>query len=87
MGSVKVMAKKEKDEDKGRFEWPFGTRNYLFFGIGLLVIIGGYIALASGSITLAPVLLVLGYCVLIPVSILMRDKKKRKIHEETKVES
>jgi hypothetical protein len=81
------MAKKEKDEDKGRFEWPFGTKNYLFFGLGLVVIIVGYIALAAGSITLAPVLLVLGYCVLIPVSILVRDKKKRRAPEEARSES
>lgn len=82
-----MMAKKEKDEDKGRFEWPFGTINYLFFGFGLVVIIGGYIALSAGSITLAPILLVLGYCVLIPISIMIRDRKKRKASEEAGSES
>ncbi len=33
-------------------------------GLGAIVI--GYIALASGSMTLAPALLVAGYCLLIP---------------------
>jgi hypothetical protein len=73
------MAKKVKRESKEpreKFEWPFGPRNYLIFGIGLLVIIVGYISLAAGSITLAPILLVLGYCVLIPISIIINGKSK-----------
>jgi len=70
------MAKKTKKENKERFEWPFGPRNYLFFGIGLLIIIVGYISLAAGSITLAPILLVLGYCVFIPISIIINGKRK-----------
>jgi len=35
-------------------------------------IVVGFITLASGSITLAPILLVLGYCVLIPVGLLVK---------------
>ena len=81
------MAKKEKKEDKARFEWPFGRRNYLIFGIGLAVIIIGYIALASGSITLAPLLLVIGYCVLIPISIMIKDKKKAPPAENVEMKS
>ncbi len=41
----------------------------------VLVIIAGFILLSRGSITLAPLLLVLGYCVLVPVSIIYRPKK------------
>jgi uncharacterized membrane protein HdeD (DUF308 family) len=37
---------------------------------GLLAIVFGYIFLAQGSESLAPVLLVLGYCVLVPVSLI-----------------
>jgi len=81
------MAKKEKKEDKARFGWPFGRRNYLIFGIGLAVIIIGYIALASGSITLAPLLLVIGYCVLIPISIMIKDKKKAPPAENVEMKS
>ena len=36
---------------------------------GLLAIVAGYIFLARGSESLAPVLLVLGYCVLVPVAL------------------
>ncbi|MEP0828437.1 MAG: hypothetical protein AB1690_11850 [Candidatus Zixiibacteriota bacterium] len=76
------MAKKVKKVEKERFEWPFGPKNYIIFGAGLLVIIFGYISLASGSITLAPILLILGYCVLIPVSIII-DGRKREVPAES----
>jgi hypothetical protein len=81
------MAKKAKKKEKERFEWPFGPRNYLIFGIGILVIIVGYISLAAGSITLAPILLVLGYCVLIPVSIIINGRKKMPPAENAEVKS
>jgi len=70
------MVKKAKKDEKERFEWPFGPKNYILFAIGILVIVVGYISLAAGSITLAPILLALGYCVLIPVSIIIGGKKK-----------
>ena len=45
------------------FKWK------LFIG-GVVAIIAGYIMLAMADTTLAPLLLVLGYCVLIPLSFL-----------------
>ena len=59
--------------------WPFNKKNYLLFGIGILVIILGYIIMAIGevnsfkSVKLAPVLLVIGYLVIIPLSIFYKD--------------
>ena len=44
-------------------------RSFNFLGLflaGLAAVILGYIALAAGSMTLAPALLVAGYCLLIP---------------------
>ncbi len=55
---------------------PFTKKNYYIFLAALIVIVIGYIALAQGSITLAPILLVLGYCVVIPVAILYRDRDR-----------
>jgi hypothetical protein len=40
------------------------------FAIGLGAIVLGYVLLAVNNITIAPVLLVLGYCVLVPLSFL-----------------
>ena len=54
---------------------PFTKKNYMIFVAGLAAIIIGYIALAQGSITLAPILLVVGYCVIVPIAILYREKE------------
>lgn len=81
------MAKKEKNRTDDGYEWPFGMRNYIIFGIGLLVIIVGYISLSAGSITLAPILLVLGYCVLIPISIIIKGKSEVAPAEDVTAES
>jgi hypothetical protein len=47
----------------------FRPRNFLLLG-GALVSVGwGYVLLAGGDTTVAPVLLVLGYCVLFPLGL------------------
>ncbi len=50
----------------------FKRKNYILLGAGLLTIIAGFISLNAGSITLAPILLVAGYCVLIPLALLLK---------------
>ncbi|MDP3909692.1 MAG: hypothetical protein Q8Q14_04820 [Gemmatimonadales bacterium] len=47
----------------------FGPRNYILLGAALVSLAAGYWLLSRGSTTLAPVLLVLGYCVLFPVGL------------------
>lgn len=53
----------------------FSRNNYLILGLGLLFIVVGFIFLGVGDITVSPILLVLGYCVIIPVGILYPKKK------------
>lgn len=59
---------------------PFTRKNWTLAAAGLASILIGYVCLrippAEGflSLTLAPVLLVAGYCVLIPLAILSRDQ-------------
>ena len=74
--------------EKPDFSWPFGKKNYLIFGAGLVSIILGYWALGNTAVdpdpndgswgqtflTLAPALLVLGYCVLIPISLIINGR-------------
>ncbi len=43
---------------------------HVFMVAGLVAIVAGYVFLGYGSISLAPVLLVLGYCVLVPMALL-----------------
>ncbi len=52
------------------FRW--GVLNSALLGLGVAVLVVGYVSLAKGSLTLAPVLLVTGYCVMIPASLLVR---------------
>lgn len=47
----------------------FTTLNWALLGVAGVVIVVGYLSLAAGSTALAPVLLVLGYCVLVPLGI------------------
>lgn len=48
----------------------FTLKNLWFALGGLATIVTGYALLAAGSISLAPVLLVLGYVVLLPLAII-----------------
>jgi xanthine/uracil permease len=53
----------------------FGRRNYIILAIGVFLIVVGFLLLASGDITISPVLLVIGYCVVIPLGILIPKDK------------
>jgi uncharacterized membrane protein HdeD (DUF308 family) len=60
---------------------PFTSLNYQIFAAGLVLIILGYVALAQPpvdsfmSLTVAPILLILGYCVVIPFAIMYQKKE------------
>lgn len=57
---------------------PLGRENYFILGAGILVIVAGYLAMLEGSVegflplVLSPILLVSGYCVVIPIGIMYR---------------
>ena len=44
--------------------------NYALMGAGLVALAAGFVLLAGGSVTAAPLLLALGYVVLIPIGII-----------------
>ena len=60
--------------------WNFTGKNYWMFLTGLIFIIVGYILMINGevysfqSLTLAPILLFLGYIVIIPAALIFQDK-------------
>jgi hypothetical protein len=76
MGSPKntTKPKRKKATRQKTDTFAFTRKNYLTLLAGLVVISLGFITLRMGSITLAPLLLVLGYCVIIPIGILLRPK-------------
>jgi hypothetical protein len=61
---------------------PYTGRNWRLFWIGLGAIVLGYITLGMPPVngfmtmTVAPLLLVAGYCVIIPLALLAGEKKK-----------
>ena len=61
-----------------KFSWPYKRKNYLLFGFGVFVIIVGYLIMYLGdvnsfqSLVVSPLLLLLGYLIIIPVALLFR---------------
>ena len=77
----KLFHNKDSESTTALFEsWFFSTVNYYLFGIGLALIILGYIVMASGevnsfqSLTVAPIILFIGYIIFIPAALIYRDK-------------
>jgi len=88
------MAQRLKSEHRKKMKavaeaLPFVAANYWILGAGVALIVLGYIALAQDpwdgfmALVVAPILLVLGYCVVIPVGILFRSKQERGATEIT----
>jgi len=59
----------EATSEAGGRRTLLGARNLAVLGIALGCLVAGYLLLQGGSTSLAAVLLVLGYCVLLPVAI------------------
>ncbi|NQW29752.1 MAG: DUF3098 domain-containing protein [Ignavibacteria bacterium] len=79
------MAKQIKSNQKSKVAWvhPWTRRQYVIIGVGLAVIIAGFLLLSTGistswdnplAVSVAPVVLVIGYCVIIPIALLVRKK-------------
>ena len=82
---AKVTAKapaKAAEPKAPKFQVPFTRKNYIAFGVGLALLVLGYLFLAQPpadgflSRTLSPILLVLSYCVVFPYAIMARQKPK-----------
>ncbi len=62
--------------------------NYQIIIAGVVIIVIGYFALSAQpwdnpmALTVAPILLVLGYCVVIPIGIIFRRKKTEDVGTE-----
>jgi hypothetical protein len=69
----------DKNKQQINLKWPYKTKNYVLFGAGVFVIIVGYLTMYLGevdsfqSLVLSPLLLLIGYLVLIPYALLHRN--------------
>ena len=73
-GTTRPRSLRKPTEPDLGFSW--GLVNTVLLGLGFAALVGGYITLSRGSITLAPLLLVGGYCVLIPASLLVQGRNQ-----------
>lgn len=61
----------------------FSSSNYRLLGISLILLIIGFVLLGQGPVSnhlswsVAPIILVVVYCILIPVAILKKDDSKQ----------
>ncbi|GIT10295.1 MAG: DUF3098 domain-containing protein [Candidatus Neomarinimicrobiota bacterium] len=68
-----------QNKEKVNFQWPYKRKNYVLFAIGVFVIIVGYLIMYLGkvdsfqSLTLSPILLLIGYLIIIPYALLYRN--------------
>ena len=71
-----IMEKKNKKTLQ--FSWPYKRKNYVLFGVGVFVIIVGYLIMYSGevdslqSLVISPLFLLAGYLVIIPMALLSK---------------
>ncbi|MEZ4650540.1 MAG: hypothetical protein R3E97_17490 [Candidatus Eisenbacteria bacterium] len=62
-------------EERAYQSLDFARKNWILFGVGLASIVGGFLLLAAGDITLAPILLVAGYLGLIPWALVTHARR------------
>ncbi len=85
---------KEKDTKNTNFikNLTFDKTNYTLFFLGIITIIVGYFLMAKGEVnstqalSIAPVVLLIGYLVIIPLSILYKKKNKDNNENREKVD-
>lgn len=93
----KRAPKAVKAINKVRWEFPLSKMNFIYLAIGLGVIIIGYALMSTGinnepgavegtwnnplAVQVAPVLLVIGYCVVIPVALMKLFKKQEDVQQ------
>jgi hypothetical protein len=68
--TTKLMAKTDLASGPRAFREPRARRSWVYWAIATIVLLAGFADLARGGETLAPILLVIGYCVLVPLAIL-----------------
>ncbi len=82
---TKAKSKKQqtsKFSKKKEFSFPLERENFIIIGLGVLLLVIGYILMSQNSVdgfmptVVAPILLVAGYCVVIPYGILKKPKSE-----------
>ncbi|MBS1519225.1 MAG: hypothetical protein JSS91_14160 [Bacteroidetes bacterium] len=84
-----IRSKKQKRE-QSHLHFAMTSKNYYIITAGIILIILGYILMNQNTVagfmptTVAPILLIFGYCVVIPVGILYKGKEVIETEEVVK---
>ncbi|HFE64518.1 MAG TPA: hypothetical protein ENK14_08925 [Caldithrix sp.] len=77
-----AKVKFKKNQKPTRFHFPLIKTNFLILGLGVIILIVGYIFMAIPTDpdafltrTLSPILLVFAYLIVIPIGLFYREKK------------
>lgn len=76
------IQKKGKKVNK-QIIFPLEKQNYIILTIGVVIILLGYIALSVNGVEgfmplyAAPILLVIGYCIVIPIGIVLKKSESK----------
>ncbi len=79
----RARAKKNENAPVRPFQMPFDAKNIRIILIGIGVIVLGYLVMyfsptmSDMALTVSPILLLLGYCVIVPLGIMAGMRKKR----------
>ncbi|HMS65842.1 MAG TPA: hypothetical protein PKD83_11390 [Ignavibacteria bacterium] len=81
--NVQSLKTKKQRKELSHLHFAMTTKNYMIIGIGIALIVIGYFFMSENSVdgflptTVAPILLILGYCVVVPFGILYNDKSEK----------
>lgn len=91
--TVQALKSKKHKKELSHLHFAMTTKNYMIIGAGILIIILGYFFMSENSVdgflptVVAPILLIFGYCVVVPLGILYNDKGVKETEvEEVKAE-
>ena len=76
--ATNFLIMENKNKKTLEFLWPYKRKNYVLFGVGVFVIIVGYLIMYTGevdsfrSLVISPLLLLAGYLVIIPMALLSK---------------
>ena len=94
-----TRSSKRSSKETSLISWdiPWTTMNWIGIGVGLVVIVIGYVLMQAGisenpvtdksewtnasSTTIAPLVLTIGYCVILPIAIFWRKKEEEPVEE------
>jgi hypothetical protein len=71
-----VRARSQRRIAEADLGFSWGRLNSVLLAVGIALILLGYLALSKGSITLAPILLVAGYVVVVPAALVLVGRKR-----------